>query len=150
MGMKWYKFLIRFALFFAALTNFAEGLGYVTGVVYETETSGRVSAEMVYEMWGVGLKIADVLVGIALIGLAVFAIVVRNKLAKYKIEAPRCLNIYHFAFCSLKVAYSLIIIGITGTNTMVSTAVSSCIQAVVLICINTKYFEKRKSMFLNT
>ncbi len=133
-----------------ALTNFGQGLGYLTGVIYETESGGKVSAEMIYEAWGIGLKIADVLFGLSLISMAVFAIIVRNKLAKFKMDAPRYLNIYYIIVSSLQVAYGLAILGITDTNASATMGITSCVYAAVLIYINTKYFEKRQNLFLAT
>ena len=147
MGMKWYHFLIRFALFYMALTNFSQGLAYLTGVIYESESGGKVSAEMIYETWGIGLKIADVLFGLLLVFMAVFAIIVRNKLAKFKMDAPRYLNLYYIIFPSLQVAYGLAILWITDTNASAAMGINSCVYAAVLIYINTKYFEKRQNLF---
>ena len=60
-GMKWHKFLTNFALWDSAIINSFYAFLYVTGNVYEYESSDILSAEIVYEQYGIGLHIADII-----------------------------------------------------------------------------------------
>ena len=65
--MKWYKFLIYFALFAGAVLNAISGIQMLTGAHY-----GGV-ADYVYAIFD-GLQIVDVLMGLATLALAGFGI----------------------------------------------------------------------------
>ena len=84
--MKWYKFLIYFALIAGAVVNFATGITMVTGSVYEVQSG--VSADTVYSMYD-GLKTIDVIYGLALFAVAILGFVTRSKLANYKADGPK-------------------------------------------------------------
>ena len=61
LGMKWYKFLIYFALFAGAFVNFIYGINYISGGIYVVETNGLTTADTVYKLYGVGLQVVDIL-----------------------------------------------------------------------------------------
>ena len=63
-GMKWYKFLIYFALFLGAVVNFINGVNYLTGNIYFVQSGGEATAEMIYAFFGSSLKTIDIIFGI--------------------------------------------------------------------------------------
>ena len=86
--MKWFNFLIYFALFFSAAVNALMSVVYLTGWHYEID--GGVSAEAVYDIFG-GLWYCDVLIGVGSLAAAVFAVFTRFALSGYKTYGPKCL-----------------------------------------------------------
>jgi hypothetical protein len=75
LGMAWYKFLIYFALIAGAVLNIIASLSYISGGIYFVGTNGRVSAEEVYDYYGIGLQVVDVLYGIFIAFFAILALV---------------------------------------------------------------------------
>lgn len=147
-SMKWYKFLIYFALFFAALLNLANGVNYITGGIYEVQTNGDVNADMVYLVYE-ALKPVDVVFGLAMIGVAAFAIYTRMKLAKFKADGPNCLYILYAAGAILTLIYNIVAFIITGETEILSgSMIGSFITSGVMIALNYVYFNKRKALFV--
>lgn len=70
-----------------AITSFGQGISKITGLQYGSDASA------VYYYYGMGLKAVDIFFGIVGIGLAVFAIITRQKRAHYKTNAPKMLLI---------------------------------------------------------
>ena len=81
--MKWYKFIIYVQLFLGALSNVINGFMCLTGAHY-----GSGMADYIYDYYGFGLRIIDILMGVVSIGLAVIAVLVRQQLARYKKNSP--------------------------------------------------------------
>lgn len=146
LGMAWYKFLIYFGLIAGAIFNFIYSFGYISGSIYFTQTNGQVSAEDVYAFYGMGLKVIDMLYGFALMGYAVFAIVLRSKLANYKPEAIRYVNVFYALLTGVPFVYSVIVALITS-EPLAGQAVGSLIVGLVFFFLNRKYFKKRKHLF---
>lgn len=147
-SMKWYKFLIYFLLFFAALLNLANGVNYITGRIYEVQTNGEVNADMVYLVYE-ALKPVDVVFGLAMIGVAAFAIYTRMKLAKFKADGPNCLYILYAAGAILTLIYNIVAFIVTGeTQIITGEMVGSFIGSGVVIALNYVYFNKRKALFV--
>jgi len=134
--MKWYKFLIYFFLFLTAVLNAVTGIGNFFGGF----------AALQYVGWG----LLDSVLGIAQIALAVYAILVRNKLAGYKHDAPNFLyNMYIFS-CALTVGYNILLGLFTGFAYFdFGVVAGNVIASVVMVILNKQYFEKRRSLFVN-
>lgn len=148
--MKWFKFLIYFSLFCGALINFVSGIGELTGIIYFTQSGGEVTANMIYDVYGSGLKAVDVIYGIILIVFAGFMIYTRFRLAKYKANGPICLYITYGASVVLNLIYSIALLAVTGINQIFASAnISAIISSVVMIFVNYVYFKKRKELFIN-
>lgn len=147
--MKWYKFLIYFALFFGAFYEFIMSINYMTGTIYFAQTNGQASAEAVYSTYGYGLKFLDVLYGILLLGTAVYSIITRNRLAKFKKNAPMLLYILYGSGLVFSLIYMIGFSVITGVNAINSSLVSSLISTIICLILNYKYFTKRESLFVN-
>lgn len=101
----------------------------MTGNVYEYESSDILSAEIVYEQYGIGLHIADIIYGVILIGCSVYEIIVRFKLVRYRKNAPTLLNNVYIYYGVSGLFYQIIVIN------------------VVFVIINTNYYNKRKHLF---
>ena len=148
--MKWYKFLIYFALFFGAFINFVFGFNYITGGIYFVQSDGQVSADMVYNVYGAGLKVLDVIEGIMMIAIAAFGIYTRIRLAKYKANAPMCVYILYGAGAGLTLLYNIALLAVTGLNQLTTVSgITSLAVSVGFVLLNYAYFTKRKSLFVN-
>lgn len=149
LGMKWYKFLIYFSLFAAAVLDLINGFLYLTGQIYALQSAGTISPEVVYAMWG-SLRALDVTVGILYLGLALVAIYTRFRLSDYRADGPTCLTIMYAAAAIVTLLYSLIFQAIVQVDieTMSST-ITSLMTSIAMICVNHTYFRKRKALFTN-
>ena len=140
--MNWYKFLIYVALFLGAIANVFTGFQMLTGGHYEGMSS------WVY-LYYPSLKTLDMVIGIASIGLAVFAIVVRQKLANYQSDGPKMLMILYVGSVLISVIYLIMVMGIVGGDIDSSTMIPSLAVSVVMIIVNKIYFDKRQHLFVN-
>lgn len=146
--MKWFKFLIYFALFASAVVNFFSGISFITG----TQTSnlaGGYGAGFVYAIFG-GLKVLDIIVGILSFGMVALAIYVRFQLAGYKKDGPKMLLGMYAIQLAINLIYYfglLIILGFDGT--ILSSLIGTIIGSVIMIVLNKIYFDKRKDLFVN-
>ena len=146
LGMKWYKFLIYFALFAGAFVNFIYGINYISGGIYAVETNGLVTADTVYKLYGVGLQVVDILYGLFLLAFAVFGLVLRNQLAKYKPDAPHFVRIFYSISAGAPFLYSVIVALITSQPLGIE-AMLSLIVGLIFTLWNVEYFKKRAHLF---
>ena len=146
LGMKWYKFLIYFALFAGAFVNFIYGINYISGGIYVVETNGLITADTVYKLYGVGLQVVDILYGLFLLALAVFCLVLRNQLAKYKPDAPHFARIFYSILAGAPFLYSIIVALITSQSLGIE-AILSLIVGLIFTLWNVEYFKKRAHLF---
>jgi uncharacterized membrane protein len=142
--MKWYKFLIFFALWAGALLDLFSGVSTLTGMPY---TAQGVTPKQVYGYFGAGLHILDVVVGILMIGLAVFAIVVRFRLSGYKKDGPKLLLLLYGVSAVVSLVYTFAAGAITSTNIFETSTVTNLAVSVVMIIVNRIYFQKRSHLF---
>ena len=143
LGMKWYKFLIYFALWAGAILNFITAITYLTGSVYEAAGG---SAELVYSAFP-KLKGVDVFYGLILIVFSVFQIVVRYFLAGYKQKAPYMLLIMYVAVIVLELFYAIVGSIIIGES-LFGEVIITIIAYGILTYVNYKYFENRIDLFI--
>ena len=125
--MKWFNFLIYFALFFGAIVN------VITAISSFTESEG----------------VFDIISGILSIGVAAFSVYVRFRLSQYKDDAPKMvvtLYTINLAITVLSIIYLLITTEFEADITLLMP--SFAVSAAMLTC-NQKYFEKRKHLFVN-
>lgn len=145
-SMKWYKFL-KFALILGALSNLVTGIQMLTGMQYGTEAD----KQLVYAFYD-GLEMLDMGVGIAMVGLAIFAIYTRSRLAKYCKDGPTMLLINYAANAVVGLVYTIgmssivpeYVLGDSLNSNYVSLGVS-----IGMIIANYIYFNKRKDLFVN-
>ncbi len=148
LGMKWYKFTIYFSLFAGALLNFVSGVQYITGIVYMLESNTEVTAEQIYAYYGTALQVVDIVYGILLVGIAVFAIVVRQKLAKFKPDSIKFLCVLYACTAVISLAYAIIASVITSQPVIATSFVTFACNLVVMFA-NIKYFKNRSHLFVD-
>lgn len=140
--MKWFKFTIYFQLFANVVLNLFNALSSLLGLAYGTD------AEMVYRTYP-GIHTLDMLTGILCLALAVFALVTRFQLAKFKKRGPLMLCI--FLACNLvaELFYMVAASIVTGISFLNPTSISSAVTLIVLILCNHTYYNKRRELFTN-
>lgn len=149
MPMKWYKFLIYFALIAGAVLNLANGIMMVTGGIYSVQTGGQSTADLVYSMYGVSLKTVDMFYGIVLFAIAVLAIMARNKLANYKNDGPKFLYLVYGISLGVVLVYNILVGAITGVGIFNVTTITQLVIQGIMIYANIVYFNKRSHLFVN-
>ncbi len=153
--MKWYKFLIYFGLFFGSVISILNGISYITGTIYH---KSGIETEVLYDTiqtaYGVNLKIIDVLFGICMVAAGIYMLVVRNKLAKFKSDAPRSLLIMYTVNIVLPIAYSVLALFVLGEEMIplrdfFVELIRNLIVLAVVLFVNEKYFDRRTDLFIN-
>lgn len=142
MPMKWFKFLIYFGLWVGALSNLGNGLGLLTGSVYDG------MAAYVYTIYS-SLHSVDLIFGFAFLAVAAFTIVVRFKLAGFKKDGPTLLYTIYVINVVVGLAYALTVSSIIGEPAVDSSFIGSLIGSVTAVIVNMVYFKKRAHLFVN-
>ena len=143
--MKWFKCIIYVQLFFNTLAMSIQGVQYITGTIYgETK-------DLVYAFWGQTLRTCDILFGVVNFVLAVAAIVVRMRLAKFKKDGPLCYLVFWGAQGLVSAVYTLATYAIIGeaVGTSIYTIIGVIVGTAVAVIVNYDYFNKRKELFVN-
>lgn len=151
LGMKWYKWLIYFALFLSALTFISEGIGALTGTQYDAALNLLYGTEQswgetIYNMYP-GLSIVDKIYGAFAIGAAIFAIIMRSKLAKFKTNATSQYITYLLIIVTVGVIYTILQAVIIKSADV--TLVISTVALILRYLLERKYFLKREHLFVN-
>lgn len=142
LGMKWYKFLIYFALFAGAVLNAINGIQLISGNAYGEKSD-------FYYAFFKGLRVGDAIIGIICIVLAVFAIYVRFRLAQYRADGPKLILLFYAAVTVLNIltlVFALIIIPSNYRGDMTSSIITIVVNIVMFIA-NKVYFDKRGHLF---
>ncbi len=146
--MKWFKFLIYFALFAGALSNAVSGVMMLTGTHYDLFGSGM--ADKVYDEFS-GLMTLDMACGAGMLVVAVLSIVARFRLSGYYKDGPKLLNAVYLAGAVVNLVYVMgayfvfpeeVVNAIDTTSYFTSFAVS-----MAMVSANTTYFRKRAALF---
>lgn len=149
--MKWYKFLIYFALWAGMVLNALSALTYFTGSVYTGENGITMDdVQMLYNHFA-GLKVLDMAYGLSLVAMAVLAFLARKNLKDYTEMGPKLLYALYACNGILPLVYNILACSITGIpfESVMGTVLGTLIaQAVILFC-NYKYFTKREALFVN-
>lgn len=143
--MKWFKFLIYFALFASAILNASNGIQMLTGSQY----GGEMEKRLVYALFD-GLETLDMIMGIAMIALAGFAVYTRIRLAGYYKNGPKMLLIIYIANIALSLIYVIGISSIVSAEYLGSTLsslYSSMAVSIAMTIANYSYFKKRAHLF---
>ncbi|MBR3833169.1 MAG: hypothetical protein IKJ73_02530 [Lachnospiraceae bacterium] len=143
LGMKWYKFLIYFMLFFSCIGNIWNGINIFTGGHYDGQK------DLVYRYYD-GLQTVDMIMGVLSILLGVYALFVRFALADFKRVGPMMfIGIYVFSVV-MNILYALMVMGVTVEFTFTDVySPISMITHVIMISANYVYFKNRKHLFVN-
>lgn len=141
--MKWYNFVVKFMLFALAFFDFIDAIDMILN------PSTYINSEFDLVTYPALIPV-NYIYGVISIGLAVFAILVRNKLAKFKTDAP----LYFLGYLVITNAFSLmydVICAIITTESadFVTNIGSVIISTIVVVTLNHKYFKKREYLFCN-
>ena len=156
--MKWFKFIIYVQLFLAALSC----LGTIGLCASEISDLNTVLDYYSYDSMSSLLRrciVLDVVYILVNIALAAFAIFVRFRLAKFRLNSP----MLYLAFLSVSAGATLIYsilynvicaqinnwFGYTIIEYFIASTFSSVVVSVVMIVVNHIYFRNRKELFIN-
>ena len=142
MPMKWYKFLIYFALFAGAVLNILSGIGTLSTALVPGD------AQWVYDSNG-ALKAFDLFLGIATIGLGVLGIYTRFRLAGYYSNGPKLLLMTYGASAAIQLIYAIVVYMAVGGAVNLTSTITSIVVSIIMIVLNKTYFDKRAHMFKN-
>lgn len=140
--MKWFKFLIYFALFFGAIANIATGANTLTGKIYP-------NPDAVYSTYS-GLQAIDIYMGVACFVLAAMGIITRFRLSGYRKDGPSFLIALYILTAVLNVLYVVAIVLFTSlsfNDLNTTTVITSVITSAIMVVCNKTYFDKRKALF---
>ncbi len=149
--MKWFKFLIYFALFVSAIASIFTATQYLTGSHY-TDVYGNIVADQVYATFP-SMKALDMVMAFLYVGFAALAIWARFALASYKKKGPTLLYLMNILSVVATVIYAFASASITGSEDVLLTAVIECvinvIYCLIWVGLNMVYFKKRAELFVN-
>lgn len=145
-GLAWANFLCYFALWAGAVINTYNAISFLTGLVY---ASSGVSAETVYDIYGTGLMVMDKVYGVIMIGAVVVAVIAALSIIKRKAIAGKMVCILYAIIVISDILYVVATTAITGISTMTPAIIGNVIMGIVMIIVNTIYFNKRKHIFVN-
>lgn len=145
LGMKWFKFIIWFQLFFSTLTGVVNGYSIMTGAHYDV-TDWQL--EYIYNVYD-GLKTLDVITGVAFIALGIFALITRFVLAGFKKAGP----IMYLGLLAANIVFSIIYIAVfcmivDSADGITSSTIVNLVVCIALLIANAVYFKNRKHMFI--
>lgn len=144
--MKWYKFLIYFALFASCVGGVISGILFMAGKAYGEES------ELFYLFFS-QMRTIDLLSGVVMVVMGVLAIFVRQKLVQFRKDAPS----YFLIFLSINTAHSAVRLILTAalagdvffSSSLAASYVLGLALSVLMIALNNTYFKKRASLFVN-
>ncbi|MBP3633197.1 MAG: hypothetical protein J6J43_01330 [Oscillospiraceae bacterium] len=148
--MKWYKFLIYFALFAGALISLSNALQYLTGSIYLSEGLTEADVDALYDLHG-GFKVLDMIYGLTCIGSAVLDLITRSRLRHFHRTAPAfvlAVPVYN-VFCSSM--YTILSCGIARLDVFefLPQVIGSILGVAIYIWPSYIYFNKRRNLFVN-
>lgn len=149
-GMKWFKFLIYFSLFFGALLNLSTAMQFSNGTIYLTQGLEQYQIDFLYLRYP-NLQTLDKASSVFYACFAIYAIIVRFQLAKYRRNGPSMVLsipvigvLLHFAH----EAISAIILSVSFSELLPSFLIS-VICSGIYFWLNYIYFRKRSHLFTN-
>lgn len=174
LSMKWYKFVVSFPLFLAALLNLANAVKLFSGAsLYEGMDDSVLKLcggyegvlKLFYDNYK-GLEAINRVYGVLLIAIAVLCIVTRFKLASYKKTGPFLLYCVYGANILANLIYAIgMHVVMSGSKYMIEisdfgfiyvngyaardSSIVYCIITAVILCLNIVYFKKRAHLFCN-
>ena len=141
-GMKWFKFLIYFALFAGAAINLAMLVLEIHNIVAIDDFAVAFASSNF--KWAFAVVIVYC---IFLLGFAVMLIVTRFRLASFKSDGPILLYVIHFANFVLSLSYCIAASYILGASVFNITQILNLILQAAMFQINYIYFENRADLF---
>ena len=104
-------------------------------------------ATYVYLFYGGGLKVLDVMFGLASIALGAAAILVRQKLARFETGAPGKYLKLLIASIAVGLIYGIFGSIILRQSAFSASSIVSIILNVILVFLNNIYFKRREHLF---
>ena len=141
--MKWYKFLVYFALWAGAIVNFSNAVYGLLGIPNGTD-------EQMFYFYVDGYEDFERAAAIFLLGLVVFQIYTCIQLLGYRKKAPILINAVYFTIFAYELICT-IAIGImvnTSAVKLVGTLIGLLIVYGPFCALNAVYFNKRKHLFI--
>lgn len=146
-SMKWYKFLVYFALWISAASNAFSGVQTMLGMQYDG------SANYVYRAFP-AMRACDIICGILLLAVAALSVLAAVKLLKLAAVGPKLLIALYIANVVVSIFY--IVFTLLATKGMLSlgdvltpSVIASLAVSVAMTVVNWVYFKKRESIFIN-
>lgn len=146
--MKWFKFLIYFALWLGGISTILTGISTMLGLSY---ASAGADASMVYAIYPL-LQPVDLVYGAICIILGCFTIVTRYQLARFRKNALvflYCMYALNFVIPCIFTIIQAICINISIMQIFTSTLIGQFVGTGVAITLNVIYFNKRRHLFVN-
>lgn len=140
--LKWFKFIIYVQLFLSALGNL------VTGIQLLTRLANRVILASIYTVYP-ALKPVDVVMGLLSLGLMAWALIVRQRLAKFRQGAPKLYLLWIGVSMGVALCYLVAASLVLGQLVMTGSIVGGMLGNILLILLNLVYFKKREHLFVN-
>lgn len=152
-GMKWFKFIIYFQLFAAAVLNSLTAVCIFTGTQYTTdvfngESFETITAEFIYSVYP-GLHTADMMFAVFALLTAAAAIYVRQQLAHFRPGAPKKFLLYLLISLLGSVLYAAATCVIMADFSVFAQNMPNLIATAALLVINCIYFKKRTYLFVS-
>ena len=132
--MKWYKFMIYFALFAGALTNIAAG---ALSLSLTSASSAQFANSSASSMLAV--------TGILNIAFGALVIYCRILLARF---SKKAINMVYVVY-GVNIALSVLTMSSMGSGSTTSTSGGSLGSSIAFLVINVVYFKKRAHLFVN-
>lgn len=167
-GMKWYKFLMYFALFAWALSCLVQSVLLITGLYYDVIALGlgeAFSSKNVYMLFP-GMRVPGVVCGVVLLVAGVLFVVSRVLLGKFKWPGVALFAAGHLLAPIATLAYVIASNRILSSNTvfsdaagggatvdaffvsMLASGIVSVVAALVIAILSIIYFRRRRHFFV--
>lgn len=147
--MKWYKFLVYFALWASAVINCVTGIRLLTGIIYGSEKK----AALVYR-YIPGLRTGDIICGILILAIAVLAVFTAIKLLGLAAIGPKLLLALYASNLVIQLFY-VVFVTIAAkdilkvSDMLTPSVIASIVVSIIMIIVNRIYFKNRESIFVN-
>ena len=141
--MKWYKFLVYFALWAGAIVNFSSAVYGILGIPEGKD-------EQVFYSYVYGYETFKCVTGIFLLGFVAFQIYTCIQLLGYRKKAPFLINAVYFSILAYELISVIIISLMVNASAvkLVGTIIGLFIVYVPVCALNAVYFYKRKHLFV--
>ena len=150
-SMLWFTILVSFYLFFDAISSVFTAAEYMFGPFKFLSETGVEEFIATFSDLNAGYKIIDIIYGGFFIIFAVMAVIVRNKLAKFKKKAPVYFLLYLIIPTAVSLIYTVALLIVSKTfdaTQFLSIVMQTAIQGAIVYA-NYIYFKKRKHLFKN-
>ncbi|MBR0091634.1 MAG: zinc ribbon domain-containing protein [Lachnospiraceae bacterium] len=143
--MNWFKFIIYFQLFASCVVASISAITLITGAIWDGQ---GIPSNLLYAMYP-SLRIVCIIAGIVEIGVAVFSILCRQKLAGFQKGGPQ----FYWGLLAtniiLSVFLTIALSSILGVAVIDSTISTQLVVGAVMLGVNVVYFRKRMHLFVN-